>query len=968
MNIYPQLLILFSSAFSTLCAEAQSSASMQGRAVSPAGSENALDITNALLSAGELTSNDNAHRKAVRPAKHLAATKSTADDDELSSDEDFIASIQTAANRKASNIKGRSVKKGGGFQAMGLNGNLLKAIAHKGYSVPTPIQRKTIPLVLAGQDVVGMARTGSGKTAAFVLPMLERLKQHQLQFGARALIMSPSRELALQTLKVIKEFGKNTNLRCTLIVGGDKLEDQFQAMKEEFPDIVVATPGRFLHVKVEMDLDLSSYEYVVFDEADRLFEMGFATQLNEILHGLASSRQTLLFSATLPTSLVEFAKAGLQDPRLIRLDSESKVSPDLQNAFFTVKSAEKEAALLHILQDVIKMPTGETKAANAVKVSDAQAGKKRKRSEMMSNPTESPTEHSTIVFTATKHHVEYVAQLLKASGYAVSYVYGSLDQTARKIQVQNFRTGMSNILIVTDVAARGIDIPVLANVINYDFPAQPKIFVHRVGRTARAGQRGWSYSLVKESDCPYLLDLQLFLAKRLVFGQSEGEKVDYTDDVIVGSLSREKVSGFSEWINKLLDENSDIAALRSVAMKGEKLYQRTRSSASAESARRAKEIISKEGWTALHSLFKNDIDNIEIAREAMLSRISDFRPQETVFELGNKGIQVEAATVVKKQRLAMERKRLKSKTSPEQSQLKENNKNQGGVEIPEQSDDEESNPNQENADEAFEDDNLSTSSLEVTITDPASKPSHYKSTTTSTLPSNEYHMSYVPTGTNASETRGYSINGTDAASFITAANSATMNLTNDESTSFNQASKPSLLKWDKRHKKYVSQSTQDDEKSGGNRKTIRSESGAKIAASFRSGRFEAWKQANRIDRLPRVGEEEKSRSGSSAGASRGGRHFKHTQIKAPKEADRFRDDYHVRKKRITEAKDKRIGRFSEGAGKAEVKDLHTVQKERLAKARRKEKTGRHRGSAVTARGGRGRAERGGKGGKSSRSR
>ena len=956
--------------YSTPCAQAQSSAIMPARAVSPTGSENALDITDALLSAGELSSDDNIYRKAVRPAKHSAITKSTADDDELSSDENFIASIQTAANRKSSNVKGRSVKKGGGFQAMGLNGNLLKSIAHKGYSVPTPIQRKTIPLVLSGQDVVGMARTGSGKTAAFVLPMLERLKQHQLQFGARALILSPSRELALQTLKVIKELGKNTDLRCTLVVGGDKLEDQFQAMKEEFPDIVVATPGRFLHVKVEMDLDLSSYEYVVFDEADRLFEMGFSTQLNEILHGLPSSRQTLLFSATLPTSLVEFAKAGLQGPRLIRLDSESKVSPDLQNAFFTVKSAEKEAALLHILQDVIKMPTGETEADKAAKVSDVKAGKKRKRSEMASNPIESPTEHSTIVFTATKHHVEYIAQLLKASGYAVSYVYGSLDQIARKIQVQNFRTGMSNILIVTDVAARGIDIPVLANVVNYDFPAQPKIFVHRVGRTARAGQRGWSYSLVKESDCPYLLDLQLFLAKRLVFGQSKDEKFDYTDDVVVGSLSREGVSSFSEWIDKLLDENADIAALRSVAMKGEKLYLRTRSSASAESARRAKEIISKDDWTALHSLFKNDIDNTETAREAMLARISGFRPQETIFEFGNRGVQGEAATVVKKRRQAIERKRSKNNASPQQSHFKDHHKNLGTVESSEPPDEEEitvaqyDSPNQENTDEVFEDDGLSTSSLEVTVIDPASKPSRNKSTAISTLPSNEYHMSYIPTGTNTSETRGYSINGTDATSFVTAAKLAAMNLTNDESTSFNQASKPSLLKWDKRHKKYISQSTQDDDKSGRTRKTIRSESGAKIAASFRSGRFEAWKQANRIDRLPRVGEEEKSRSGSSAGASRGGRHFKHTQVKAPKEADRFRDDYHVRKKRIAEAKDKRIGRFSEGAGKAEVKDLHAVQKERLAKAQRKEKTGRHRGSAVATRGGR--AERGGKGGKRSR--
>ena len=240
---------------------------------------------------------------------------------------------------------------------MGLNENLLKAITRKGFSVPTPIQRKTIPLVIDGQDVVGMARTGSGKTAAFVVPMIEKLKSHSAKVGARALILSPSRELALQTLRVVKEFGRGTDLKCILLVGGDSLEEQFGFMSSN-PDIVIATPGRFLHLKVEMGLDLSSVKYVVFDEADRLFEMGFAAQLTEILHALPSSRQTLLFSATLPKSLVEFARAGLQEPNLVRLDAESKISPDLESAFFTIKSAEKEGALLHILSDIIKIPTG----------------------------------------------------------------------------------------------------------------------------------------------------------------------------------------------------------------------------------------------------------------------------------------------------------------------------------------------------------------------------------------------------------------------------------------------------------------------------------------------------------------------------------------------------------------------------------------------------------------------------------
>jgi ATP-dependent RNA helicase DDX54/DBP10 len=182
------------------------------------------------------------------------------------------------------------------------------------------------------------------------------------------------------------------------------------------PDVIIATPGRLLHLKTEMQLDLSSVRYMVFDEADRLFEMGFAAQLAEILVALPTSRQTLLFSATLPKSLVEFARAGLQEPKLIRLDAESKISPNLESAFFTVKSAEKEGALLHILQDIIKLPTGQA-AAKARGV----VGKKRKRDYEGTNTKDSPTEHSTIVFASTKHHVEYLAALLRSLGYPTSY-------------------------------------------------------------------------------------------------------------------------------------------------------------------------------------------------------------------------------------------------------------------------------------------------------------------------------------------------------------------------------------------------------------------------------------------------------------------------------------------------------------------------------------------------------------------
>ena len=212
------------------------------------------------------------------------------------------------------------------------------------------------------------------------------------------------------------------------------------------PDIIIATPGRFLHLKVEMGLDLSSVRYICFDEADRLFEMGFASQLAEILHALPTSRQTLLFSATLPKSLVEFARAGLQEPKLIRLDAESKISPDLKSAYFTIKSGDRDGALLYLLEQVIKVPTGETDAAKARKEEGSlSVGAKRKRKQFTAK--DAAAAESTIIFAATKHRVEYLSELLKSLGYPVSYckLYLSLmDFQAKLITVCSIWQPRSN--------------------------------------------------------------------------------------------------------------------------------------------------------------------------------------------------------------------------------------------------------------------------------------------------------------------------------------------------------------------------------------------------------------------------------------------------------------------------------------------------------------------------------------------
>ena len=902
---------------------------MPHRAVSPATSEHGIDISGALFDDGasHASENEDQIQHPDRKKRMLAAGEMPDLEGDYSSDDaDFIADLQAASNRKATNPKTRT--KGGGFQAMGLNPNLLKAITRKGFSVPTPIQRKTVPLILDGQDVVGMARTGSGKTAAFVLPMIERLKSHSPKVGARGLILSPSRELALQTLKVVKELGRGTDLKCILLVGGESLEEQFSSMTGN-PDIIIATPGRFLHLKVEMSLDISSIRYVVFDEADRLFEMGFAAQLTEILHALPQSRQTLLFSATLPRSLVGFARAGLQDPHLVRLDTESKISPDLESAFFTLKSQEKEGALLHILTDIIKIPTGPTESSRRAKDAASTNSKKRKREEGDGFKAKgSPTEHSTIIFAATKHHVDYLAALLRQSGFAVSHAYGLLDQTARKIQVSDFTTGMTHILVVTDVAARGIDIPVLANVINYDLPSQPKVFVHRVGRTARAGQRGWSYSLCRDADLPYLLDLQLFLGKRLILGGS-GISPDYGGDIVVGSFVQNKLERNCEWISKLLDEDLDLLALQSVAKKGEKLYMKTRNAASAESARRSKDVIASSNWMSVHPLFSGDTDKAETERADMLARISGFRPQETVFEIGKRGKEAEV-DFMKKRRVKIENERGKQ----QELQRAQHDQVSGVAEVGPKEGINGFFPKEERSPkDGTNIDSASDEELEVTFFQAPSakvaKPGDFKDS--------NYFMPYMPSTTNLAEDRSYGVHS-GGNSFLTAAHSATMDLTNDDGEkSFAEPSRQKGMRWDKKSKKYVARTNDEDGSKG--KRMITGESGQKIAASFRSGRFDAWRKTNKIAKLPRTGDNETATTVSNRGF---GKRFRHKTEKAPKEADKYRDDFYKRRKMVDKAKEERRGRFRDGRGKNEIRGVDDVRKERGAKERRRDKNARPR--------------------------
>jgi ATP-dependent RNA helicase DDX54/DBP10 len=458
---------------------------------------------------------------------------------------------------------------------------------------------------------------------------------------------------------------------------------------------IIATPGRLLHLIVEMNLDLRAIQYCVFDEADRLFELGFEQQLHEILHRMPPTRQTLLFSATLPSSLVGFAKAGLQNPKLIRLDVDSKISKELQMAYLSVKGSEKEAMLLSVLREVIGVPlmSDEQRRLKDEYIEDEEddedrggrkaykgKGKKRKRGTKEEEAAEKakkdeidPTAHQTLVFVSTKHHVEYIAALLAQSGYAVSPIYGSMDQTARRLHLAKFRAGRTSILVVTDLAARGIDIPGVENVVNYDFPNGARSFVHRVGRTARAGRKGWAYTFVTASELPHLLDLELFLGRTVATcplpptdDAEEDTLIDYSNQLVLGTAPRALLDLDLETFRSMMSHHNEIDVLGNVARRGQKMYERGISKASPESYRRAKQLqIKGKGLAAnagetdgTHPVFGEYAEivgldvGLERQRAELMKVVNAFRPGETVFEIGTRG-KTPAAILMSKRREAM---------------------------------------------------------------------------------------------------------------------------------------------------------------------------------------------------------------------------------------------------------------------------------------------------------------------------
>uniref|UniRef100_A0A6N2LTH8 RNA helicase n=1 Tax=Salix viminalis TaxID=40686 RepID=A0A6N2LTH8_SALVM len=736
-----------------------------------------------------------------------------------------------------------------GFESLNLSPNVYRGIKRKGYRVPTPIQRKTMPLILAGIDVVAMARTGSGKTAAFLLPMLEKLQQHLPQSGVRALILSPTRDLAFQTLKFTKELGRFTDLRISLLVGGDRMESQFEDLAQN-PDIIIATPGRLMHHLSEIDdMSLKTVEYVVFDEADSLFGMGFAEQLHKILTQLSENRQTLLFSATLPSALAEFAKAGLRDPQLVRLDVDTKISPDLKTVFFTLRQEEKYAALIYMIRDHIR------------------------------------SDEQTLIFVSTKHHAEFLNVLFREEGIKPSVCYGDMDQDARKIHVSRFRARKTMLLIVTDVAARGIDIPLLDNVINWDFPPKPKIFVHRVGRVARAGRTGTAFSFVTSEDMPYLLDLHLFLSKPVKAAPTEEEVLQDIDGVmnkidkafangetVYGRFPQTVLDLVSDRVREIIDSSAELTSLQKACTNAFRLYTKTKPLPAKESIKRVKDLPTE----GLHPIFKNVLGGGELMALAFSERLKTFRPKQTILEAEGEAAKSKNLQGPGLWADVMKRKRAIHEKVINLVQQQRSNKL---------------------ADEEAQ--------TEITSNEKERKVVRGSKRKAKSSKDEEYFISSIPT--NHHTEAGLSMRGNEGFGSNRLEN-AVLDLVADDKDGLQK--QKTIYHWDKRNKKYIKLNNGDRVTASGK---IKTEGGAKVNAT-KTGIYKKWKEGSHrkisLRGTSNDGNAEESTSFSGDRQSRGNNR-------------NFRGGKHQHSRSLPNAN-----------VRSEIKDLEQVRKERQKKADR----------------------------------
>ncbi|KAB7646390.1 DEAD/DEAH box helicase [Polymorphobacter fuscus] len=363
------------------------------------------------------------------------------------------------------------------FADLGLSEELLRAVADSGYNDPTPIQRQAIPPVLMGRDIIGVAQTGTGKTASFVLPMIDILAEGRSRARMpRSLILEPTRELAQQVSENFDKYGKYHKLSMALLIGGVSMGDQLAAL-EKGVDVLIATPGRLMDLFGRGKIMLNQCSLLVIDEADRMLDMGFIPDIEEICTKLPSPRQTLLFSATMPPPIKKLADRFMDSPRLIEVARPASTNVSITQYVVETTARGKRETLRTLLAD--------------------------------------PEVRNAIIFCNRKRDIKELVDSLRRSGMAVSQIHGDMDQSDRIKELDRFKSGDINIIVASDVAARGLDIPGVSHVVNYDVPHHAEDYVHRIGRTGRAGRTGIAYTLATEAEADNLAEVEKLIRQKI---------------------------------------------------------------------------------------------------------------------------------------------------------------------------------------------------------------------------------------------------------------------------------------------------------------------------------------------------------------------------------------------------------------------------------------------------------------------
>ena len=366
------------------------------------------------------------------------------------------------------------------FKDLNLIEPILRALNTEGYSTPTPIQEQSIPVALAGRDLLGCAQTGTGKTAAFAIPILQHLyaekSNGQRTKGIRALVLTPTRELAIQIDESIAAYGRHLGLKHLVVFGGVSQHPQTAALRSG-TDILIATPGRLLDLMQQGYISLSNIEIFVLDEADRMLDMGFIHDVKKVISKLPSKRQTLFFSATMPNEIAKLADSILNEPVRVEVTPVSSTAQTIQQSMYFVEKMDKKHLLIHLLKD--------------------------------------KSIERALVFARTKHGSDKVVKDLMQHGVHAEAIHGNKSQNARQRALSNFKSGATRVLVATDIAARGIDVDNLTHVINYELPNVPETYVHRIGRTGRAGASGIAFSFCDREEREFLRDIQKLIGNAI---------------------------------------------------------------------------------------------------------------------------------------------------------------------------------------------------------------------------------------------------------------------------------------------------------------------------------------------------------------------------------------------------------------------------------------------------------------------